>query len=379
MQDANSNKKQEKDLKQMLKGIPFIYGIGKTVLWPKRYLAKKKQVREEKKHRFDDVINSIKKNKGEVIVFAHGAWIGVHAATDELFDEVANLPEVESDDDISGVVEAVVDNERIKKVFFAAFAPGWETVAYALRKQKPELVMKVIWHGSNAMHYEVFDWGRFECMFKMLEDGVIDSIVFVKKSMYEQYKKLGYKVEFLGNTVHIDGDKPKRTRKDKRIRIGMYASSDRWLKNFYNQMAAVSLVEGAELDVIPLTDTALKYAKLLKLKVYGTERDLKRGELFKRIVEDDVVLYASFVECAPMLPLECLELGVPCITGNNHHYWVDTPLADYLIEPKVDDPVALAARIEKCLANKDKILKLYREWKKDYDKECEALKRKVCE
>ena len=62
------------------------------------------------------------------------------------------------------------------------------------------------------MHYEAFDWDRFECVFKLLEDKVIDSIVFVKKSMYEQYKKLGYKVEFLGNTVHIDGKKPKRTR-----------------------------------------------------------------------------------------------------------------------------------------------------------------------
>lgn len=361
---------------------PLAVGLRKAnslLTWPGRFVKEKQRRKEEKRTRFDDVIKSIKNNKGEVIVFAHGAWIGVHAATDELFNEVANLPEVESDDDISGVVEAVVKNEKIKKVFFAAFAPGWETVAYALKEQKPELVMKVIWHGSNAMHYEAFDWGRFECVFKMLKDGVIDSVVFVKKSMYEQYKKLGYKVEFLGNTVHIKGKKPKRMRKDKGVRVGMYASSDRWLKNFYNQMAAVSLVEGAELDVIPLTETAVKFAKILNLKVKGDKRDLGREEIFKRIVEDDVVLYASFVECAPMLPLECLELGVPCITGSNHHYWAGTPLAEYLIEPRVDDPVALAARIRKCLENKDEIMKLYREWKKKYDKECEDLKRRVCE
>lgn len=370
---------QNNDKRNPLKESSLLREVDRVVLWPKRYLMRKKQLRKEKKHRFEDVINSIENNKGEVIVFAHGAWIGVHSATDELFDEVANLPEVELDDDISGVVEAVVNNNKIKKVFFAAFAPGWETVAYAIKERKPELVMKVIWHGSNAMHYEAFDWNRFECVFKLLEDKVIDSIVFVKKSMYEQYKKLGYKVEFLGNTVHIDGKKPKRTRKDKSIRIGIYASSDRWLKNFYNQMAAVSLIEGARLDVVPLTETAIKYAKLLKLKADGSKQNLKREEIFKRIVEDDVVLYASFVECAPILPLECLELGVPCITGSNHHYWAGTPLAEYLIEPRVDDPVALAARVRKCLANKEKIMHLYYEWKKEYDKECEALKRKVCD
>lgn len=370
--DENSEKTGARDIVVFRK-------VKSLLTWPGRYIKEQKRLKKEKETRFDEVIQSIKNNKGKVIVFAHGAWIGVHAATDELFDEVANLPEVESDDDISGVVEAVVKNEKIKKVFFAAFAPGWETVAYALKEQKPKLVMKVIWHGSNAMHYEAFDWGRFECVFKMLKDGVIDGVVFVKKSMYEQYKKLGYKVEFLGNTVHIEGKKPKRTRRDKGIRVGMYASSDRWLKNYYNQMAAVSLVEGAELDVIPLTDTAVRFAKILKLKVDGVKQNLEREEIFERIVEDDVVLYASFVECAPMLPLECLELGVPCITGSNHHYWVGTPLAEYLIESRADNPVALAARIEKCLANKEKIMKLYREWKKEYDKECEDLKRKVCE
>lgn len=347
--------------------------------WPGRFVKERIRRKNEKKTRFDDVIRSIKQNKDEIIVFAHGAWIGVHSATDELFDEVANLPEVEFDDNIDEVIEAIISNKKIKKVFFAAFAPGWELVAYALKKRKPEITMKVIWHGSNAMHYEAFDWGRFECIFKMLKEGVIKSIVFVKKSMYEQYKQLGYNVEFLANNVHIDKKQYSYKKKDNSIRIGLYASSDRWLKNFYNQMAAVSLVEDAELDVIPFTKTAKKFAKILRIKVTGFEKDLKREELFERIMMDDVVIYASFVECAPILPLECLELGVPCITGNNHHYWIDTPLEEYLVESRVDDPVALAARIKKCLNNRDKIMKLYREWKKEYDKECDKLVQMVCE
>jgi len=348
------------------------------VTWPMRYVKERVRLRREKKTRFEDVIETMQNANDEIIVMAHGAWLGVHVATEEWFECVANLPEIEPDDAIDAVIDAVVCNTKIKKVFFAAFAPGWERFAYRLKEKKPQLRMKVIWHGSNAMHYEPFDWGRFECVFKMLDDEVIDSIVFVKKSMYEQYKRLGYKAEFLGNTVRLKNKKPKRIRKDHGIRIGLYASSDRWLKNYYNQMAAASLIKGALLDVIPLTETASKFARILRLKIEGTERDLMREDLFKRIVEDDVVLYASFVECAPMLPLECLELGVPCITGNNHHYWIGTPLEEYLVESRVDDPVALAARIEKCIKNKKKILDMYDEWKKQYDAECERLKKNVC-
>lgn len=340
------------------------------VTWPRRYLKERERLKREKATRFDDVTRAISAAQGEVVVMAHGAWMGVHTATDELFDNVVNLPEIEPDDDFSKVIEAVACNKNIKKVFFAAFAPGWERFALAMREASPDIIMKVIWHGSNAMHYEDFDWGRFSCVFELLNDGVINKVVFVKKSMYEQYKKLGYNVGFLGNTVHIR-NVPKRVRKDKGIRVGLYASSNRWLKNFYNQMAAVSLIDGAVLDIVPLNKRAKEFAEILKLKLDGVSQEVKKEELFRRVVNDDVVVYVSFVECAPMLPLECLELGVPCITGDNHHYWEGTPLEEYLVEPRADDPVAIAKKIENCIKNKDTIIKLYKDWKKSYDRECE--------
>lgn len=367
--------------KDRLKVCAKLYGItakktAGVILWPLTSL--RRSVHRKTKGELDRVVKDINIVESDYVVFAHGAWIGVHSSTDEFFDSVINLPEMTIVDNYDVVVNAVLDNKNIKKVFFAAFAPGWEYFARALKRRNPKLIIKVIWHGSNAMHYEPFDWDRFECIFKMLNDGTINSIVFVKKSMYEQYRTLGYKVEFLANTVHIEGKIPKKTRVTKETRIGIYASSDRLLKNFYNQMAAASLVKGEiTIDLVPLPETAVKFSKILKVTVDGSKDRLSREELFKRIVEDDVVLYVSFVECAPMLPLECLELGVLCITGNNHHYWDNTPLEEYLIEPKADDPVAIAARVDKCLKNKEKIMKLYHAWKKEYDKESEKLLNKI--
>ena len=48
-------------------------------------------------------------------------------------------------------------------------------------------------------------------------------------------------------------------------------------------------------------------------------------------LERDVVLYVTFSECAPMLPIESLDAGTICIMGHNHHYFKDSKLHDYLV------------------------------------------------
>ncbi len=347
------------------------------IAWPVIYYTRGEGAKR-REDKFRDIINDIAKCDSRSVVLIHEAWMGVRSATVDLFDDVIVLPEIDIADNLDRLVDAFANNDKIKLLFFAAFGPGWEFFARKLKEKRPDLRIKVIWHGSNAMHYEEFDWDRFRCVFELLNDKTIDRIVFVKKSMYEQYRKLGYDVEFLANTTHIDGIKPKqKTKHTDGIRVGIYASGDRWLKNFYNQLGAASLLDNVTVDVVPITETVLQYARILRIKVDGVGHAITRKELFQRIVEDDVVLYASFVECAPMLPLECLELGVPCITGDNHHYWEETPLEEYLVEPKVDNPVALAKRVEKCIKHKDLIIKLYNEWKKKYDKECEETLKKV--
>ena len=70
-----------------------------------------------------------------------------------------------------------------------------------------------------------------------------------------------------------------------------------------------------------------------------------------------------------MLPLESFELGVPCITAHNHHYWEGTELAKYLIVDENDNVNKIYEKAEFCLKNKEKVLELYKNWKREYDKE----------
>ncbi|MNP50087.1 hypothetical protein D3C76_1443250 [compost metagenome] len=83
--------------------------------------------------------------------------------------------------------------------------------------------------------------------------------------------------------------------------------------------------------------------------------------------ENDVNLYVTFSECAPMLPIESMEMGVLCLTGNNHHYFKNTDLEKYLVVDREDDIISIYNKALYAMENKDKIMEIYKKWKINND------------
>ena len=218
----------------------------------------------------------------------------------------------------------------------------------------------------------------FKEMHALYKEGVISEIGLVKKSMYDFYKEKGFNVKFLMNSIDVSdsdkyiGKKNKEKTKNNITKIGLYASGGRWVKNFYNQVSAISLVDNAVLDCIPLTEDVRFFSDSFNLEIKGKSSSIPREELLERMASNDVNVYVTFTECAPLLPLESLELGVPCITGNNHHYFEGTELEEYLVVDKVDNIMEIYNKIEVALANKEKIMDLYYKWKKQYSDKARA-------
>ena len=132
----------------------------------------------------------------------------------------------------------------------------------------------------------------------------------------------------------------------------------------YSQIAAVSQIENAILDIVPLEYSAKRFGKLLNIKITGEDKNLSREKLMQRMSKNDVNLYVSFSECAPMVPLESLETGVPCIIGNNCHYFKGSELEEFLVVNDETNIVEIKEKIEKVLANYDYIMELYKKFKK---------------
>lgn len=348
----------------------------KIILFPFIKRKTKNKLNIKNNEIIENFSNELKRVKNKKTVVVHNPnWLGITSATKELFDNTLELDELDSS--IIAEITNLIVNTKIKQIIFSGCATGWTDLIFKIKKTNPKIKIKILWHGSNAMHIEKYDWEVFNDIIHLLKNKTIHSIGFVKKSMYEFYLARGYNVEFVMNTVTVDIKIQKK--ESTKTKIGLYASGDRWVKNYYNQLSAASLVENSVTDVVPLSNKTIEFAKIIKANVTGCPNPIPREELFKRIAQNDINVYATFVDCAPMIPLESFELGVPCITASNHHYWEGTELEEYIVVDSVDNIIKIYDKIILCLKNKEKILKLYQEWKIKYDKEVKKNNKKFIE
>jgi mannosyltransferase OCH1-like enzyme len=310
--------------------------------------------------------NEILSKYNDYAMIYHPDWIGLSHVAKDNFENIIPLREQHTEKEAKLMAKAISD-KKIDLIIFNGFAKGWDNIAKELKRLNPKTIIKVLWHGSNALLTEDYDFQVFMQILRMHKQEIINELVFVKKSMYEFYKAKGYKCSFVMNYIDIPNvEQYKEQKKNDITKIGLYCSGDRWVKNTYNQLSAVSLIEDAVIDCLPLSYKVQELANQFNLSLTGSHTNLSREELFKRMAQNDINLYVTFTECAPLLPLESLELGVPCITGDNHHYFEGHELEKYLVVNKEDNIMEIYEKIKYALENKDKILELYEAWKKEY-------------
>jgi hypothetical protein len=66
-----------------------------------------------------------------------------------------------------------------------------------------------------------------------------------------------------------------------------------------------------------------------------------------------------------MLPLESMELGVVCISGNNHHYFKNNKIEEYVVVNNESDVIEIRDKILKGINNKNKIIDMYKKFRND--------------
>lgn len=336
----------------------------RTVLFPiYKNKERKSIITTEYIKRINDTIENIKENHDkEYIVFHNKDWLGVTNSTRELFDNTIDCGEIYRKQDVKKIGNAIIEN-NIKQVIFSSFSMGYKDLVEYLKKKVPSIKIKTYWHGSHSQVHESYGWDRNQEIIKLSKDNKIDLMGTCKESLNEFYKSQNYNSIFITNKVNTNVV-PLNKKESKEIKIGLYASKcDVWHKNMFTQMAAVSLIENVVLDIVPLNDTAKAFAEILGIKITGVEKHLPREELIERMSMNDINVYVTFSECAPMLPLESFEMNVPCITGNNHHYFKDTKLEKYLIVKNENNPEEIKNALLNCLKNKKEILNLYKEFK----------------
>ena len=191
--------------------------------------------------------------------------------------------------------------------------------------------------------------------------------------MTEFYKNLGYNAYYIMNNVKsmeedISNANNKKDKKDE-ISIGIYNANSRELKNIYTQILATTFFKDSKIDIVPISKEIKEYLKVLDINYTCIDKFIPTEELMRRIKRNDINIYVTFTECSPMFPMESFEQGVPCLIGNNNDYFLGSKLRDYVCVNREDDPREIRDKITKVIENKEEVLKLYREWKNNFNNE----------
>lgn len=367
-------------LKRFLKKDGIIYKVIRKLYHMlstiKYKVINRKELKNKYKHyteQVDRAIEKISEYKGEdYIVFYNPTWLGVANSTKGLFSNIVPLEQVFGNKNIRRISEAVVNN-NIKCVIFSQIVDGWVDVLKYIKKLNKKITIKVIWHGNCYEFFSDYTWNLNKDVMNLYNEGQIDSFAFVRSTMYEFYKKVGFKSFYLQNNVHLENIPKIKKEKNGNVKIGIYNADSRELKNIYTALSAMKLVPNAVADVVPINAGAKKFTEILKLKTTSVDNYIPTEELLKRIQQNDINIYPTFTENAPMFPLESFEMGVPCLLGNNNDYFCGTKLGDYVILTKEDDPLYIKEKIIECIDNKDEIMDLYKQWKKEFNKKCNKL------
>lgn len=372
--------KIKKFLKRFLKKDGIIYKVIRKLYHMlstiKYKVINRKELKNKYKHyteQVDRAIEKISEYKGEdYIVFYNPTWLGVANSTKGLFSNIVPLEQVFGNKNIRRISEAVVNN-NIKCVIFSQIVDGWVDVLKYIKKLNKKITIKVIWHGNCYEFFSDYTWNLNKDVMNLYNEGQIDSFAFVRSTMYEFYKKVGFKSFYLQNNVHLENIPKIKKEKNENVKIGIYNADSRELKNIYTALSAMKLVPNAVADVVPINAGAKKFTEILKLKTTSVDNYIPTEELLKRIQQNDINIYPTFTENAPMFPLESFEMGVPCLLGNNNDYFCGTKFGDYVILTKEDDPLYIKEKIIECIDNKDEIMDLYKQWKKEFNKKCNKL------
>lgn len=367
-------------VKKFIKKDGFLYKIVRKIYHIfsdfKYKITNNKEIKEQNRHyskQVDKATEIIEKYKNKnYVVFYNPTWLGVANSTKGLFDNIVPLEHIYKNRDIQKIATSINEN-NIKSAIFSQVCDGWIDIIKQIKTLNPKIIIKVIWHGNCYEFFSDFTWNLNKEVMKLCKENKIDALGFVRSTMYEFYKKVGFKSFYLQNNVNLKNiEKIQKEKSDKR-KIGIYNADTRELKNIYTALSAMKLVPMVVADVVPINKGAKKFTEILGLETTSVNGYIPNEELMKRIQKNDINIYPTFTENAPMFPLESFEMGVPCLLGNNNDYFVGTKLGEYVVLTKEDDPVYIKNKIVNCIEHKDEIMQLYKEWKKEFDLKCKKL------
>lgn len=259
--------------------------------------------------------------------------------------------------------------DGIKQIIIAGFEIGWDKMVQTIKKNYPDISIKVICNTQDSLLYYEYERQNFFRLLELSRENVIQDIAFLRKGQYETYKNLGYKCSYLKENYILPENK-KITKKQNDLKeLGIYPLNYTWDKNIFNQLCIAKFVENCHLNYNNLDPRMEEF--LSTMEIFSTPDRIEKIDdniIIEKIVKNDVIIATSFTEYVHPIFLISMELGIPCLIGNNSDFFDEEELKQYIVSSAEDNPIINAQMVEKILEKREKIQELYKTWKEEYNK-----------
>jgi SAM-dependent methyltransferase len=287
-----------------------------------------------------------------VVGICHPNWRGIRAATSTLCDGVLQIEEISSDSHAEAVAR-LLGEASTKTLVIQGIPPGSQRLAIILRRLLPKLRILNVYHGSTAQQTFPSESEPLDEMIDLARVGVLDGIGFVKVGVAECLRRIGIRAYPISNKIRLEPN-PQATKPYTQgpMHIGVFVPNVLH-KNINTQvMAALAIPESVvHLNELP----ALRLGGHMdRIKIHGL---LPHSQFVPLLGEMDVNLYVTLSECFPMTVVESLERGVVCLTSDTSPIFDDDEfLRKSLVVTRLDDPWAIARKLEAAVANRVEIV-----------------------
>lgn len=317
-------------------------------------------------HDADELSGDAWSDPGPVMAICVPEWTGVRNSTEILIPQTLSLGADYSERDLEKL-HRLIERYECESLVISGGAIAHLQYAEALHERLPQLRIKLLWHGSFLQVRETYAWRSLRMVIELTRRGIIGSVGFVKEGMAETARAIGLNAYFVPNFVPLvpirasepDPDGP---------HLGLWLSNEGWRKVPYAMAAAARLIDGAILHTNGQRERLDEFSDLLGGKVTTSpESMLTSDALVEAMKSMHLNLYVTLSECCPMLPLESLSVGTPCLLGPTSHLFRDDRyLFDRLVVPFPDSEASIAAKIRVALEERDEIVAAYRDWAPGY-------------
>ncbi|RYE05861.1 MAG: glycosyltransferase [Rickettsiaceae bacterium] len=279
------------------------------------------------------------------------------------------------------------DNLRIARAILKSsinkliFSGGDETQIRLAKKiydnkQNKKIDLYLLWHGSPAQWVDNHHRLTFHKWLELYQQQKIKLFITLKKDLEQVLSAYDIKSQLLQNFISDKYQQLVKKTKSENFCIGMWSASDIWVKNPYPQLLALGMLK-TNINCYTNFQIHNKDKWIIEncnIKVFN--KHLPHEQLIKLIADTSLTLYVTNTECSPMIALESLSLGVPCLVGpTSDLYQQDKYLAEMLTVNRVDCPHTILIAIEKIILNYDEIKSHISSFVIEYNQNAMNLKR----